>query len=135
MGEIVDLASLAAAVPVIERKIADIDISQFVPGGVIKMQDLSIAQLTNAAADAQKIRIKRPDWPQQLCMQVALMAQAHVEPKGNLAPALFYMQVAETNTGMFGYLLVAFNEAFPHINNIEAAADEAEADFFPPALV
>ncbi len=131
-----DLASMLEMVDEIAPSTVDVDVSRFTKreGDTITYADISTAALFTAASEAKVIRKRNPDFPQELCMQISMLAHAHRLPVGGVNRAEFYAGIAKKSMPMFTYLVDAYAAAFPHLQNIEAAADQVESeDFFEPS--
>lgn len=86
-----------------------------------------IARTFQIPIDAQKLAL-RPEcaeWPENLRLTVAMLAQGHVAPNTKEVPvALFYVQMAKRRKRLLTYLSSVFNSHFPHLMGSKEAFEE-----------
>jgi hypothetical protein len=102
-------------------KEARIDASKWYGEGVeFVYHEPSVAAQFTAHADAAIIRASHPDYPENMCSMMALMALCHVSPPvkvdadGRSRPVgKLYCDLVAKNGDVFMYLMKKFGDAFP----------------------
>lgn len=107
----------------------DVDVSAFFgqkpETTFFRFREPDIAQVFQVPVDAELLLKHADEYPENLRMTIALLAQAHQEPPSPSVPtALLYVQIAKKNRKLFTHLSSAFNTAFPHLMGSKEALDE-----------
>lgn len=123
-----DLDALMEAVPVHQKQTARVDISKFFnrPEGetVLTFQEPDVSSFVRAGKDGEVLCKRNPLWPAEQGSSVAILAICHVEPVGKTPRAFFYEKIALTNSPLFLHIQAAFSRAYPHLQDLQKAAEE-----------
>lgn len=118
------LDDLVAALPAAEPMVARVDVSRWFPDcPEFVYHEPSIQQFYTARTDAEELRRRHPDWPQDMALTVALLAGCHREPATQQPPGILYAALAERRGDLFLWLAAEFARQLPHLGDLNAAAE------------
>ena len=123
----------ALKIPKAEPRRADVDISaafgEKSGGIVLQFQEPNAAQLFQVGGLSKTLKKRNPDWADELCQSVSLLAVSHIAPDaGDKDPLVFYTELANENAPLFIDVLGRYGAAFPDTQNFSAAVDNAKND-------
>lgn len=121
------LDDAVAALPAQDLLEARVDVSRWFPDcPEFVYREPSIRQLYMARADAEQMRARFTDWPQELAMTVALLACCHVSPESRRPVGVLYCEMAEKRGDLILWLASELMRQMPHLGNLGAAAEQAK---------
>lgn len=119
---------LADSIPAAPRRSASIDISRWLEGVTLVLSEPDVPAQFRAADVARQLRIDHALWPDRLCLIVSLLAVSHVSPAFPIeeGPLPFYAAIAERNPAMWEHVTAGFLGAFPAVDDLSQAQDDAK---------
>lgn len=124
------LSELLNRAPKTPERIEEVDCSAFFGEPVVfKYRYPTVAMESIAAnVDAPKLRRRHPDWADQFCILVSLLAQMHVEPDpGDVPPGVLYEQIAAEHDPLFRHLVLEVSARFPELRMGQAIEEQKKA--------
>src|ERR1700722_13704327 len=110
--------------------VREIDLSDLFdePAGssVWKFQELTVAEAANVGKTQKMIKFQQPNYPEDICLDIAFMAVSYVAPEGQKQPTHILFSNLGDRMGWvkFASLRTRFAELFPEVFDLKKAGTE-----------
>lgn len=121
------LKELLEVVPKTPERVEEVDCTRFFGQPVTFQFRYPTVAMESIAAnvDAPRLRRRHPEWTDQFCVMVSLLAQMHVAPDpGDVPVGVLYEQIAAEHDQLLRHLLLEVSARFPELRMGEAVDEQ-----------
>jgi hypothetical protein len=121
------VSELLRQAPKTPDRLEEVDVSAFFGEPVVFKYRYPTVVMESIAANVDAPRLKRrhPDWSDQMCVLVSLLAQMHVDPPvGDEPSGIVYERIAVEHDPLFRFLVLEVSQRFPELRMAQALDEQ-----------